>query len=211
LLFGGESVSNSKCCSECAGNGKLAHLRKDFDAVPGVGSPNMSGHLQVSRGVASKVLVSREMGLRPVAVLEAAKGLLGLGIAVLFLRVGHQNLDMWADRLTRILHINPEGRLSDFIYAAASSLSIRSRQMLIAGLAFVYAILRFAEAYGLWHARVWAEWIALVSGCIYLPWEIYTLVRHPHLYKVGILVLNLLIIFYMLYLRLRPSEEPLRT
>lgn len=34
---------------------------------------------------------------------------------------------------------------------------------------------RFVEAYGLWRERRWAEWLAIVSGGIYLPIEIWEL------------------------------------
>ncbi len=44
----------------------------------------------------------------------------------------------------------------------------------------VYSAIRFAEATGLWLEKQWAEWFALISGCLYLPIEIYELARMPH-------------------------------
>jgi ABC-type transport system substrate-binding protein len=37
-----------------------------------------------------------------------------------------------------------------------------------AAAAVVYSIVRFVEAYGLWHRRIWAEWFALLSGAMRL-------------------------------------------
>ena len=64
----------------------------------------------------------------------------------------------------------------------------------------VYAVVRFAEAYGLWFGRRWAEWLAALSGAIYVPVEIYELSRGVSPIKVGALAINILIIMYMAYM-----------
>ena len=81
-----------------------------------------------------------------------------------------------------------------------------------------YAAVRFTEGYGLWHSRVWAEWFALLSGAMYLPWELIKVVEHPNLVHWSLLVINLAVIAYMAYIRIRacvpprrkPSQEPER-
>jgi uncharacterized membrane protein (DUF2068 family) len=62
------------------------------------------------------------------------------------------------------------------------------------------------EAYGLWNARVWAEWFALLSGCLYLPWEIYEVAIHPSWIKYGLFATNLAVVLYMLYVRVEASR-----
>jgi uncharacterized membrane protein (DUF2068 family) len=71
----------------------------------------------------------------------------------------------------------------------------------------IYSIVRFAEAYGLWHAREWAEWFALLSGAMYLPWEMYSLMRHPHPIKWFILLANVAIVLYMIVLRVQDNAH----
>jgi uncharacterized membrane protein (DUF2068 family) len=66
--------------------------------------------------------------------------------------------------------------------------------------AITYAILRFVEAYGLWYAKTWAEWIALISGSLYVPFEIYKLIHRASLFHISVLVINLVIVSYMAYL-----------
>jgi uncharacterized membrane protein (DUF2068 family) len=58
----------------------------------------------------------------------------------------------------------------------------------------------FVEAYGLWYARTWAEWVALVSGSLYVPFEVYKLIHRQSLIHVSILVINVIIVLYMAYL-----------
>jgi uncharacterized membrane protein (DUF2068 family) len=56
------------------------------------------------------------------------------------------------------------------------------------------------EATGLWLEKEWAEWFALISGAMYMPYEIYELVHHANLVKWGIFISNVLIVWYMVWL-----------
>ena len=68
--------------------------------------------------------------------------------------------------------------------------------------ACIYSGLRFAEGYGLWNAKAWAEWIALVSGAVYLPFEIYKLAHRVTPLHAAIFLVNLAIVAFMFYLRI---------
>jgi len=48
--------------------------------------------------------------------------------------------------------------------------------------------------YGLWKERAWAEWLALGSGLIYLPLEVYKVVAKFNWEHVSVLVANLLVV-----------------
>ena len=146
------------------------------------------------------------VALRTVAVFEAAKGLIVLLLGLGLLRLVHKNLDDAAEQLIRFLHASPGGRLSNLFVTAAGRTTDKSLWALAAGAA-VYAIVRFAEAYGLWHDREWAEWFALLSGCMYLPWEAYSILRHPHPFKWVVLGVNLAIVLYMLVLRVQAGAH----
>ena len=69
--------------------------------------------------------------------------------------------------------------------------------MLIGGLAIAYAVLRFLEVYGLWKQRAWAEWLAIISGCVYIPVEVYKLVRHPSEFHWALLGINIVVVLYI--------------
>jgi uncharacterized membrane protein (DUF2068 family) len=70
-----------------------------------------------------------------------------------------------------------------------------------------YAVVRWIEAYGLWRARRWAEWFAVLSGAIYVPAELYGLVHHVSPLKVLLLILNVGIVAYMLYILWRLERD----
>jgi uncharacterized membrane protein (DUF2068 family) len=99
------------------------------------------------------------------------------------------------------LHISPDHHLAQLLLHSANSLNNASMRSIIL-FACLYSGLRFAESFGLWRARVWAEWVALVSGAIYLPFEVYKLAHRVSLLHVGILLINLAVVAFMFYLRI---------
>lgn len=137
--------------------------------------------------------------LRGIATLELAKGLVVLLAAIAVLFLVHQ--DPWdvADGLLHLLHISPDGHFAQKFLDWADTLT-DAKLWAVAGVALAYSTLRFFEAYGLWYARAWAEWIALISGSLYLPYEIYKLAHRQTLLHISVLVINLAIVVYMAYL-----------
>ncbi|MUK42712.1 DUF2127 domain-containing protein [Aliivibrio fischeri] len=137
-------------------------------------------------------------GLRAVAVLEACKGiaslLVGLGLHVL---AGH-NMRQLAENIVSRLHLNPAGHLPSIFIHAASGLTDARMGLLAIG-ALVYSAIRLVEAYGLWQGLVWTEWFALVSGAIYLPFEVYEMIFHTNVLGIGVFFINVFIVAYMAY------------
>ena len=137
--------------------------------------------------------------LRSIATFELAKGLVvllaAIGVVLLI-----QKEDPWdiADSLLRLLHISPDSHFAERFLDWADTLT-DARLYTVAAGAAAYSFLRFLEAYGLWYAKAWAEWIALISGAIYLPFEIYKLVHRVSWFHVGVLVINVAIVLYMVY------------
>jgi uncharacterized membrane protein (DUF2068 family) len=136
-----------------------------------------------------------------VASLELIKGVVVLLAAFGVLSLVHR--DVWgvADSLLELLHINPGKHYAQVFLRWANDVT-DTRLMMLAAAAAAYSLLRFIEAYGLWRARAWAEWFALVSGAAYVPFELYDCVRRPTLIRAAILLVNLAIVAYMAYLRM---------
>ena len=139
-------------------------------------------------------------GLRAVAAFEAAKGVLVLLLGFGLLSLIHKNLEDVAERLTEILRINPEGKLSSVFLNLANHATDKTLWVLATG-ALVYATVRSIEAFGLWRGREWAQWFALLSGALYLPGEMYSLLQHPSGLKWGVLVTNAVVVTFMVVVR----------
>jgi uncharacterized membrane protein (DUF2068 family) len=140
-------------------------------------------------------------GLRAVAVFEATKGLLVLVLAGALIAVRDRMEDL-VEELLYHLHVGFDHRWAQALLHGASDLGDMRIWSVIAA-AVAYAAVRFVEAWGLWHRRVWAEWFALLSGALYLPLEIVKVAEHRHWLPVAILVTNVAIILYMLEIRVR--------
>lgn len=144
---------------------------------------------------------SSPTGLRAVATFEALKGggVLLLGLTLLAV---HRHAEDFAASLLFHLHLDPDRRMAQVLMDAATRVT-DARVLTIAAAALTYCSVRFVEAWGLWNRRIWAEWFALLSGAMYLPWEILKLVERVDWERVGVLVTNVVIIAYMLYIRIR--------
>ena len=68
-------------------------------------------------------------------------------------------------------------------------------------------MIRLIEAYGLWKGLVWTEWFALVSGAIYMPFEVYEILFHTSIVGVGVFVINVIVVWYMANLLLRQRRN----
>lgn len=148
--------------------------------------------------------VKGTQGERIIAVFEAIKGLLVLLAGFGLLRVLHRPARQIAEELIQHLHLNAAKHYPHIFMDLARNIT-NTQLWLLAMLAFAYAAIRLMEAYGLWYGRRWAEWLAVASGSIYIPLEIYELVSGTSWIKLLTLVLNVSIVLYIGY-RLRANQ-----
>ena len=147
--------------------------------------------------------------IRAIATFELIKGLVVLLAGFGALSLLHR--DVWdvAVSFLRLLHIKHRYHYADVFLRIAQGVTDRDL-LIVAGVAASYSTLRFIEAYGLWRKRAWAEWFALISGAVYLPFEINELFRRVTVFNLLLFLANLAIVVYMLYLRLVKKEHIVR-
>jgi len=146
--------------------------------------------------------IAERVGLRSVALFEALKGTIVLFAGFGLAHAIGGDVGEFAERMVHRMHLDAARRFPRIFIDLAENLS-DAQLWALAGFAMAYAVLRLAEAYGLWFGRRWGEWIAALSGAIYVPVEIYELTRGFSTVKVAALVLNTLVVAYMCYLLLR--------
>jgi uncharacterized membrane protein (DUF2068 family) len=195
-------------CRWCWHNAVLIRHFRACGSRHRAGAPRTSAtaHVPPSEDIA----VTRNSGLRVVAAFEAGKGLVVLFAGFGLLALVHKDLQQLAEELVRHTHLNPASRYPQ-IFIELAGRAADMRLWVLAAFAFVYAAIRLAEAYGLWHLRRWAEWLAVASGGIYVPAEIYELVRGPSWLKLTTLTINVGIVAYMgwaLYMERRERKQP---
>jgi uncharacterized membrane protein (DUF2068 family) len=137
--------------------------------------------------------------LRLVASIEFAKGIFVLLIGISAILLVHKDAWVIAESLLALFHISTDRHSAQLFLNFADDIT-DARLWAAVWLALVYSTLRFAEAYGLWKQRTWAEWVAFGSGTLLIPLEIRELIRGVTLLRSLVFVGNLVVISYMLYL-----------
>jgi len=145
------------------------------------------------------------VGVRSVAIFEGAKGLVVLAAGFGLLSLIHRDVQAVAASVIRHLHLNPANHYPEIFIRAAGRMDGRMG-MLAAG-AFAYALFRLVEAFGLWHERPWAEWLAIVSAGLYLPVEVYELWRHLSVIGALVTVGNAGLVAGLLHIRLAATRR----
>jgi len=135
--------------------------------------------------------------LRAVASFEFCKGIFVVLMGFCALALVHKDVWLMAESLLALLHVDTDRRSAQLFLDFADSVT-DARLWAAARIAFAYAALRFTEAYGLWHQRTWAEWVAFVSGALLLPLELRELFRGLTLLRAGLFVGNLAVVLYIL-------------
>lgn len=134
--------------------------------------------------------------LRAIAVFEAAKGSVGLAFAIGLLGLAGHHVFPWVRWAVEHFHfadaaLSPRRAIEVFAHPEDFPLT----PSIVIALA--YSALRFAEAYGLWLARRWGEWLTLIGAAVYLPFEIYWIVFGATFGKITLLVLNTALVIYL--------------
>ena len=138
------------------------------------------------------------------------RGLMTIGAfklleAVFFFLVGvgvihfiHRDLGDEATRLAERLRFDLDGKLMTWVMDHLDSITAH-RLKQIGALTFFYAGLRIVEGVGLVMEKLWAEYLTVWATTIFLPWEIYEIVRHLDWIRVSLLVINLSVLAYLVW------------
>jgi uncharacterized membrane protein (DUF2068 family) len=147
-----------------------------------------------------------KFGLRTVAVVEAVKGAAVIALCIILLSLLHADLDSVVDHLTDFLRLNPDSRVADWFYDLADRTTGRGIWTAVS-VGVVYASGRFVEAYGLWHELQWAEWFAVISGAVYVPFELFAAIEHPQWFRFLLLNGNLIVVLYIVWILIENRRE----
>ncbi len=133
-------------------------------------------------------------------------GLFKLGKSILFFCLGfgaihllHKDLGDEVMRLATALKFDPESRFVALLLNKVDLIDAhRLREISLA--TFGYSALALTEGAGLLLEKVWAEYLTLVLTISFLPWELYELVRRPDWFRVSLLLINIAVLIYLVWL-----------
>jgi uncharacterized membrane protein (DUF2068 family) len=145
-------------------------------------------------------------GLHIVALFEGAKGTLVLLAGFGLLTLIHRDLHHVAEELVSRFHMNPAHHYPKIFIDAATHVT-DTRLWVLSASALLYATVRFVEAYGLWRRQPWAEWFAVLTGGMYIPIEIFELLKGATWAKVVVLAVNTGIVGYLVYILIHSNKD----
>ncbi|MDB6032899.1 MAG: hypothetical protein JWM16_3237 [Verrucomicrobiales bacterium] len=142
-------------------------------------------------------------GLRAAAIFEAFKGTVMLLAGLWLLSLLNKDVQAVAESIIAHLHLDPISHYPRVFLEMAGKISDGNLLGVAVG-AFAYAVLRWFEAFGLWHCRGWAEWLGVISGGLFLPLEIFELTHGVTALRLAIFVLNLSVVLGLVYVIRHP-------
>ena len=139
---------------------------------------------------------SHHTGLAVIAVFKVVKGVLLLLLGLGLLKLLHAEIATLFSLLIEALHLNADSRLIHELVLKVDALQPQS--VLLAGLVSLgYAAMLLVEGIGLWLEFTWATYLTVVSTSLLLPFELYEVIERVSMLRVGVLLLNLVIVLYL--------------
>jgi len=140
--------------------------------------------------------VAGRRALRAIAAFEATKGIAAFAALIGVVDLMHHDVHRLALELIGHFNLNPDARYPSILLRYADLLPGADLRALFV-LAFGYILLRLCEAYGLWNDRTWGEWLATLSGALYIPFEIVHIAHRPSIINALVLAGNIFVIGFL--------------
>jgi uncharacterized membrane protein (DUF2068 family) len=140
--------------------------------------------------------VQRERGLTLIIAYKLVKGGLWLIFAAIILVMMQMGL---GDRLLGLAHHLRLHAHAWSLMLADLAVRASSRRALwtITVALIADGVLTLIEGWSLLHGRWWGPWLVVVATGSLLPFEIIALVRHPHVVRAVLFVVNIAIVVYL--------------
>jgi len=140
--------------------------------------------------------------LRLIAVYKFLHGLFFIAVGVGLIQLKHKNIpQVLTDYVIQPLQLSPENKMVDWALDEASKLTPH-KLVVASDVVFIYALLFCTEGVGLFLRKQWAEYFVVIVTSSLLPVEIWTMFLKAELWKLGLIIGNLLIVGYLVH-RLR--------
>ena len=140
---------------------------------------------------------SHHTGLTVIAVFKVVKGLLLLFLGLGLLKLVHAEIATLFSLLIEALHLNADSRLIHALVLKVDALQPHT-VLLAALISLGYAVILLVEGVGLWLEFTWAAYLTVVSTSLLLPFELYETIEQVSILRIGVLLLNLVIVLYLI-------------
>ncbi len=144
-------------------------------------------------------------GLRIIAVFKLVKAILLVAVGIGAIKLLHKDVSEIASNWIAAIRVDPDNRLVHGLIAKLGLMNDRKLEELSFG-SFFYAALLLTEGVGLWLKKRWAEYFTIIITCSLIPLELYEIAKRVTFTRIGMLVVNLVIVWY-LFIQLRKGRR----
>ncbi len=165
---------------------------KSAAAVQGVVSPRSKPH--------------RNRILLLIAIFKFFKAAAAFTAGFIALHFLHASLLGTISHFVNLFRLDPHNKWVDMVLDKAALINHGEIKMAAVG-AFVYAALFATEGSGLLFEKVWAEWLIIGEVSLLFPFEIYAIFQKPDILRIALLIGNILVLIYLVYLRIKSAVK----
>ncbi len=149
-----------------------------------------------------------DRGLLLIGLFKLVKSIFFFFIGVGAIHLLHKDLGDEVLRLATKFNFDPESRIVSLLLEKVDLIDAhRLREIGFA--TFAYSALALTEGIGLLKEKEWAEYLTLILTISFLPWELFELFRRPDWFRLGLLLINLAVLWYLVWLlrRVKKAES----
>jgi len=140
--------------------------------------------------------VKRERGLVLIIAYKLIKGILWFVIAAVLLVMMHMGLGAKLEGAAENLRHHSQAWAIELAELLTRASTPRGLITIVVAL-FADGTLTLVEGWALIYGHWWGPWLVVVATGSLLPFEVVSFVRHPHVGRALILVVNLAIVVYL--------------
>jgi len=143
-------------------------------------------------------------GLRLIAAIKIAKGVLLTGIGLGLFRAIDHDLGETTRKVALHLRIDPENHMFRIILEKATN--IEPHTLRTFGLiSLLYAAELYVEGVGLWLNQAWAKYLVVIATALFVPEEVRACFIAFSWERAGLLAVNIAVLFYVIWVLWRPK------
>ena len=140
-----------------------------------------------------------DRGLLLIGLFKLLKSAFFFCVGIGALHLMNKDLGDEAMKVAKIFRFDVEGRFVALLVEKVDLIDQHRLREIGFGV-FAYSALALVEGTGLMLEKAWAEYLTLGLTVLFLPWEVFELIRGPGWGRLGLLIFNLLILVYLLWL-----------
>lgn len=148
-----------------------------------------------------------DRGVLAIVAFKAFFGALYLLVSVGVFSFMNQDLALLAQRLVDDFNLDPGNHMIMSVLAFLPSITPGLLKTIALG-TFLYGTLEMVQAIGLWYRQLWADWLIVVATILLIPVEGYEILKHATPMKFGVLVINLVIVWYLYTRHIKSPAHP---